>query len=94
MRATALLGNILVLCPGFDTCWGEVREILKAADTLPGGITELASGNMGAAWVLGRIIVEPLTSLLILLDLQRIGLWHEQIWLLHRDVHGMSLVAA
>jgi len=28
---------------------------------------------------------------MILLDLERIGLRGEQIWLLYRDVHGMDL---
>ncbi len=65
--------------------------MLETSDTLTGAITELAAGNVGAACVLGRIMADPFTGLMILLDLERIGLRGEQIWLLYRDAHGMDL---
>jgi DNA-binding transcriptional LysR family regulator len=65
--------------------------MLETSDTLTGAIAELAAGNVGAACVLGRIMADPFTGLVILLDLERIGLRGEQIWLLYRDAHGMDL---
>jgi hypothetical protein len=65
--------------------------MLGTSDTLTGAIRELAAGNVGAACVLGRIMDDPFTGLMILLDLERIDLRGEQIWLLYRDVHGMDL---
>jgi DNA-binding transcriptional LysR family regulator len=65
--------------------------MLETSDTLTGAIAELAAGNVGAACVLGRIMDDPFTGLMILLDLERIGLRGEQIWLLYRDAHGMDL---
>jgi len=65
--------------------------MLEASDTLTGVIAELAAGNVGTASVLGQIIDDPFAGLMILLDLERIGLRGEQIWLLYRDVHGMDL---
>ena len=65
--------------------------MLKASDTLIRTITDLAAGNVGAACVLGRIMDDPFTGLMILLDLEQMGLRGEQIWLMYRDVHGMDL---
>jgi hypothetical protein len=52
--------------------------MLEASDTLAGAVTELAAGNVGTTCGLGRIIDDPLTPLMILSDLERIG-------------HGMDL---
>ena len=65
--------------------------MLEASDALTGAIAKLAAGNVGAASVLGQIIDDPFAGLMILLDLERIGLRGEQIWLLYRDVRGMDL---
>lgn len=66
--------------------------MLDAADTLDGAIKKLAAGNAGAATVLGRILDDPFSGLMVLLDLERLGLRGEQIWRLYRDVHGMNLI--
>ena len=65
--------------------------MLDAADTLDGAIKKLAAGNAGAVTVLGRILDDPFSGLMVLLDLERLGLRGEQIWRLYRDVHGMNL---
>ena len=65
--------------------------MLKASDTLTGTITDLAAGNVGAACVLRWIMDDPFTGLMVLLDLEQIGLRGERIWLMYRDVHGMDL---
>ncbi|GEO16305.1 hypothetical protein [Microvirga aerophila] len=64
--------------------------MLEASDTLSGAIMAIDAGTVGAASVPGRSIDEPFTGLMILLDLERIVLRGEQIWLLYRDVHGMD----
>jgi hypothetical protein len=46
---------------------------------------------VGAACVLGRIVDDPFAGLVILMDLESIGLRGEEIWLLYRDVHHMDL---
>ena len=65
--------------------------MLEASGTLAGAIAGLAAGNVGTASVLGQIIDDPFAGLMILLNLERIGLRGEPIWLLYRDVHGMDL---
>jgi len=65
--------------------------MLEATDTLDGAIKSLAAGNVGAATVLGRILDDPFSGLMVLLDLERLDLRGEQIWRLYRDVHGMNL---
>jgi hypothetical protein len=52
---------------------------------------DLDAGEVGATCVLGRIMDDPFTGRMILLELEQIGVWGEQIWLMHRDVHGMDL---
>ncbi|WP_201837673.1 hypothetical protein [Microvirga zambiensis] len=65
--------------------------MIEATDTIEGAITKLAAGNLGAASVLGRIVDDPFSGLLVLLDLDRIGLNGEQIWRLYRDVYDTNL---
>lgn len=65
--------------------------MLETSDTLTRTTTDLAAGNVGAAFVLGRIMDDPFTGLMIVSDLEQIGLWGEQIWLMHRHVHGVDL---
>lgn len=65
--------------------------MLEASDTLTGAVTELAAGNVGAACVLGQIMSESFAGLMMLLDIERISLRGEEIWLLYRDVHHMDL---
>jgi len=65
--------------------------MLEASDTLAGAVGKLAAGNVGAACVLGRIVEDPFAGFMILLDLERIDLRGEDIWLLYRDVHHMNL---
>lgn len=66
-----------------------VLEVLQ--DTLAGAVGKLAPGNIGAASVLGRIMKDPFGGLMILVDLESLGLRGEAIWQLYRDVHLMKL---
>ncbi|WP_114949108.1 hypothetical protein [Microvirga calopogonii] len=66
-------------------------EMLDASDTLARAAGKLAAGNVGAACVLGRIVDDPFTGALILLDIESMGLRGEEIWLLYSDVHAMDL---
>jgi hypothetical protein len=65
--------------------------MLKASDTLAGAVGKLAAGNVGAASVLGRIMKDPFGGLMILMNLESLGLRGEAIWRLYRDVHNMKL---
>ncbi len=60
--------------------------MLKSSDTLAG-----AAGNVGAVSVLERIMKDPFGGLMILMDLESLGLRGEAIWQLYHDVHGMRL---
>ena len=66
-------------------------EVLEASDTPAGAVGKLAAGNVGAACVLGQIMKDPFAGLMILMDLEIIGLRGEAIWRLYRDVHCMKL---
>jgi hypothetical protein len=44
--------------------------MLEASDTLAGAVGKLATGNLGAACVLGRIVEDPFAGFMILMDLE------------------------
>lgn len=66
-------------------------EMLEASDTLARAVGKLAAGNVGAACVLGRMVDDPFTGGMILLDIESIGLRGEEIWELYSDVHALDL---
>ena len=66
-------------------------RINSASDTPAAAVGKLAVGNVGAACVLGQIMREPFSGLMILMDLECIGLRGEAIWRLYSDVHAMEL---
>jgi hypothetical protein len=69
----------------------SLKKMLKASDTLAGAVGKLAAGNVGAVCVLGQIMKDPFGGLMILMDIESIGLRGEAIWRLYRDVHLMKL---
>jgi len=70
---------------------GQEPELLQASDSPAQAVGKLAIGNVGAACVLGRIMQDPFSGLMILMDLECIGLRGEAIWQLYSDVHAMRL---
>ena len=46
---------------------------------------------MGAASVLGRIMKDPFAGLMVLMDLESLGLRGEALWRLYRDVRCIKL---
>jgi hypothetical protein len=66
-------------------------KVLEVSDTPVEAVAKLAAGNVGAASVVGRILQDPFAGLMILMDLEIIGLRGEAIWRLYSDMHVMKL---
>jgi len=75
----------------------ETMTRIKGNETIKGVVAKMAEGNPGAITVMMGILREekgmgPLGPLGVLLDLDTLGLYGSDIWILYKDLCGENLV--